>query len=342
MHFGYLADGRAVQQIKLSAGKFTATIINWGAVVQDLRLEGHDAPLVLGFTSLDDYVNHSPYFGSMIGRFANRIRHGKFTLDGQTYQLEQNYREKHHLHGGREGMARQIWKIDEVTADSVRLSYHSPAGEMGYPSALDVACLYRLCAPSTLRFEITATSDGPTLCNITNHSYFNLADGGLSDVLYHQVEIAASEYLERDDFLISTGAINAVEATRFDWRRPATIWPDRQQPYQGNDHCYVFSRHRPDRLNPKLHYAAKVTSPDRTLGMELWTSENAVQFYDGGNLNCNRPGLKGHTYPRYAALCLETQGWPDAPNHSHFPSTRLDKGQTYRHISEYRFQRTAD
>ena len=189
--FGTTQAGEAIRRFIIRGGGLSANILNWGAVIQDLRLAGHDAPLVLGFDSFEAYEKDTLYFGAVVGRFANRIRDGRFGLAGQRHQTDRNFLGRHTLHGGVGGYAGRAWEVSLHGRDFVTLSLHDPAGTMGFPGALDVTCTYRLKIPGTLSVEFTATADEATVCNLTQHSYFNLDDGGAGDVLDHRVMIPA-------------------------------------------------------------------------------------------------------------------------------------------------------
>ena len=197
-HFGTTVDGETVQRFTLAGGGLSAKIMNWGAVVQDLRLVDHAAPLVLGFEHFDDYPAHSPYMGAIAGRCANRIGGGRFSIAGQRYQSDRNFLGKHTLHGGAKGFGKRVWDVALHGDDFLTLALHSPDGDMGFPGALDVTCTYRLKIPGTLSVELTATTDEPTLCNLAHHSYFNLEDGGSGDVLDHRLMLVAAAYLPVD------------------------------------------------------------------------------------------------------------------------------------------------
>ncbi len=184
--FGQLGDGRPVERATIRGGGLTANILTWGAAVQDLRLAGHPFPLVLGFEDFDPYPEYSPHFGAIVGRYANRIRDGRFTIDGRTWQADTNFRGKHCLHGGTAGIGRQIWTLAEIGPDFATLRYRARDGEMGFPGNLDIACTYAVCASGRLAIDLAATTDAATLCNLAHHSYFNLDDGGATEMLGHQ------------------------------------------------------------------------------------------------------------------------------------------------------------
>jgi aldose 1-epimerase len=331
--FGWMPDGREVRRVTIEGGGLTAKIINWGAVVQDLRLTGHADPLVLGFEDFRFYPVHSPHFGAMVGRFANRIAHGRFTIDGKAYQTDMNFLGKHTLHGGAGGIGRQLWTLQEAGPDFVTLTCRARDGEMGFPGNLDISCTYRVIPSGRLVMELSAVTDAPTLCNIAHHSYFNLDDGGRSDVLGHSVQIEAGTYLPVDRELIPTGDIASVEGTEFDFR---TARPIRNAdgalhiPYDLN---YCLSNAR-----GPLRRAATVRGARSAVEMEVWTTEPGLQFYDGVGVARDVPGLEGIIYGAHGGLCLEPQIWPDAPNWPNFPQALLTPDTPYAQMTEYRFR----
>jgi aldose 1-epimerase len=332
--FGRIGEDEAVHRFSIESGGLQARIITWGAAVQDLRLTGHDAPLVLGFDRFEDYPAHSPYMGAIAGRYANRIRDGRFTIQGRHFQADTNFLGKHMLHGGSNGFGQRIWDVALHGADFVTLTLRSADGEMGFPGGIDVTCTYRLKIPATLSVELTATTDEPTLCNLAHHSYFNLEDGGSGDVLDHHVMLAASAYLPVDDELIPTGVVQPVDGTPFDFRqaRPIRMETENggQLPYDHN-FCLAASR-------GPLHQAALVRGAVSGIEMEVWTTEPGIQFYTGQMLSPKAKGLGARHYKAYAGMCLEPQIWPDSPNRPYFPQAILWPGEIYRQTTEYRFR----
>lgn len=331
--FGWMPDGREVRRVTIQGGDLTAKIINWGAVIQDLRLAGHPAPLVLGLDDFRFYPVHSPYFGAIVGRFANRIAQGRFTIDGKAYQADRNFIGKHTLHGGAAGFGHQLWTMKDAGPDFVTLTYHSRDGEMGFPGNLHVSCTYRLKEAGRLVVEIDAETDAPTLCNIAAHSYFNLDDGGRTDVLGHSMQIDADTYLPVDGELIPTGEIVRVEGTDCDFRTLRPIRNGEGAANRAYDNNFCLS----DGRGP-LKRAVTVRAARSGVEMEVWTTEPGVQFYDGENVARDVPGLEGVTYAAFAGFCLEPQIWPDAPNHSHFPQALLRPNEPYAQRTEYRFR----
>ena len=331
--FGWMPDGQEVRRVTLQGGGLTAKIINWGGVVQDLRLSGHAPPLVLGLEDFRFYPVHSPYFGAIVGRYANRIAGGRFTIDGKDYQADRNYIGKHTLHGGAAGFGHQLWTLKDAGPDFVTLTHRSRDGEMGFPGNLDVSCTYALKDPGRFVVEFSAETDAPTLCNIAAHSYYNLDDGGRTDMLDHLIQIDAAAYLPADAELIPTGDIVPVEGTDHDFRTLRPIRNAQGASYRPYDNNFCLS----DARGP-LRRAATVRAARSGVEMEVWTTEPGVQFYDGENVARDVPGLEGVTYGAYAGLCLEPQIWPDAPNRPHFPQALLRPDAPYSQVTEYRFR----
>ncbi|HEU0220789.1 MAG TPA: aldose epimerase family protein [Paracoccaceae bacterium] len=329
--FGELPDGRKVQRVTIRGGGLTARVITWGAVLQDLRIEGHAPPLVLGFADFAPYPAHSPHFGAIAGRYANRIRHGRFQIAGQTHQADTNFLGKHLLHGGADGTGSRLWTLAAATADTVTLTYRARDGEMGFPGNLDITCTYAVRPEGRLVVELSAETDAPTLCNLAHHSYFNLDDGGRTHVLDHRLAIAAAAYLPVDDELMPTGHVVPVEGTDFDFRTPRPIRSG--APYRPYDHNFCLAAAR-----CALTRAATAHGAHSPLAMEVWTTEPGLQFYDGAGTRQAVPGLDGIAYGAHAGFCLEPQVWPDAPNRPYFPQATLLPGDRYAQITEYRFR----
>jgi aldose 1-epimerase len=330
--FGTTAEGVPVHRFTISGGGLTARIMTWGAVVQDLRLAGHAAPLVLGFDRFEDYPAHSPYMGAIAGRYANRIANGSFTLAGTTYQTDRNFLGKHTLHGGARSFGKQVWEVLLHGDDFVTLALHDPDGAMGFPGNLDVTCTYRMKIPGTLSVELSATSDEPTLCNLAHHSYFNLDDGGSGDVLDHRIVLPAMAYLPVNEELIPTGVVQPVDGTAFDFRRARTIRLEEEGEQVLYDHNFCVAAAR-----GPLRQAAWVQGARSGVEMEVWSTEPGVQFYAGAKVNPGVPGHQGRTYKAYAGFALEPQVWPDSPNRPYFPQAVLWPGGVYRQVTEYRF-----
>jgi aldose 1-epimerase len=338
--FGHMPDGAAVPLYTLrNAHGIEIGIIPWGATVVSIKVpdrHGKQGDIVLGFDSLDGYRGQHPYFGAVVGRYGNRIAKGRFTLDGHAYVLPVNNGENH-LHGGPAGFDKKLWQARALPGGhGVELQYTSADGEQGYPGALTATVTYTLSDANELRIDYLATTDRPTVVNLTNHSYFNLA--GRGDVLGHRVQIEARNYTPVDAGLIPTGKIASVSGTPFDFTAPHAIGEridqnDEQLRFGlGYDHNWVL-----DAAAGKLHLAARVTEPSSGRVLEVLTTEPGLQFYTGNFLDGTIHGKGGQAYARRAAFCMETQHFPDSPNHPQFPGTTLRPGQRYQSTTVYRF-----
>lgn len=326
--FGHLPNGEPVERLAIAGGGLRGHVLTYGAVLQDLYLAGHEAPLVLGFDDLPNYLNHSPYFGATAGRCANRVRDGHLELDGQSYQLDTNFMGKHCLHGGAAGMGKKLWRLEHHDANAVELSHISPDGDMGFPGALHARLRLSLLEGGVLDIVMEATTSAPTLCNLAHHSYFVLDDSG--SVAGHQLQIAADRFTPVDEELIPTGELAPVEGSRFDFRQPAPV--SQGQPLL--DHNFCLSDQR-ENLRP----VAWLSSAKSGVHMELRTTEPGVQVYDGAKVDIDLPGLDGRPMAAHAGLAMEPQIWPDANHHPHFPQAVLRPGQTYRQHTQYIFSR---
>ncbi len=330
--FGTMPDGRPVERITLSGGGLTAQVLTYGAVLQDLRLDGHNAPLVLGFPDFPPYLDRSPYFGATAGRCANRIRDGHLSLDGQDYQLDTNFLGKHCLHGGAGGFGKQLWRLASQQGDSLVLALHSPDGDMGFPGSLDAELKLSLLDGGVLDIVMTATCSAPTLCNLAHHSYFILDDSG--SVQDHLLQVDARHYLPVDDELIPTGERATVEGTRFDFRqsKPVGQTPSGQPELLDHNFCLSQDRHT-------LRKVARLVSPKSGVAMDLRTTEPGLQVYDGAKVNVDTPGLAGQPMRAHAGIALEPQIWPDANHHPTFAQAILRPGQVYHQQSQYIFSK---
>lgn len=333
--FGTTSEGEAVGRIRISSGGLTADILTWGAIIQDLRLEGHSAPLTLGFERFEDYWVENNYFGAVAGRHANRIRNGEFSIDGHAYVVDPERPDLHGLHGGRVGYARRLWTVKDSGPDFVTLTLTDPDGTEGFPGTVDICCTYRAKASGCLSVELTATTDKPTLCNIAQHAYFNLEDGGTTDALDHFLTIEAGAYLPVDEKLIPTGVVQPVDGTIYDFRRARTIRPPADNEDFLYDHNFCVTNAR-----GPLRQAARAKAPTSGVEMELWTTEPGVQFYAGHLVKPERAGLDGRIYKKYAGFCLEAQTWPDSPNRPYFAQALLRPGEEYRQVTEFRFRKS--
>jgi len=333
VRFGTTEAGEPVLRLELAGGGLTASILTWGAVVQDLRIDGHAAPLVLGYERLEDYVGDRRYFGAVVGRNANRLRGCAFTIDGEAFAVEPARPQAHGLHGGSLGYAHRNWSVEAQGPDFAVLSLVDPDGTMGFPGTVEVRCTYRLAAPGTLSMVLEAATDRATLCNLAQHSYFNLDDGGETSALDHLLRIEADSYLPADAALIPTGEVRGVAGTDFDFR---ALRPIRREDGEGQvryDANFCLSPRR-----GPLKRAALARGPRSGVEMEVWTTEPGVQFYCGHYIEPDVRGLGARLYDRFAGFCLEAQTWPDSPNHPAFPQAILRPGETYRQQTDYRFR----
>lgn len=342
--FGQTSDGEAVELYTLTnANGMEVAITTYGGIVVSLTApdrDGHYADVVLGFDDLDGYLAGHPYFGAIVGRYANRIAKGTFSLDGKEYTLATNDGENH-LHGGDEGFDKKVWRGRGVIGGKgihLILDYTSPDGEEGYPGTLDVMVVYTLTHDDELKIDYKATTDKATPINVTNHSYFNLRGQGTGDILGHELMISADRFTPVDETLIPTGELRPVEGTPFDFRKPtaigARIEADNQQLEYGGgyDHNFVLKRE-----GDELALAARVHEPKTGRMMEVYTTEPGVQFYSGNFLDGSNVGKGGKVYDFRDGFCLETQHFPDSPNQPDFPSTILRPGEEYSTTTVYKF-----
>ncbi len=336
--YGYTSDGTSVDLYTLADGKVEARIMTYGGIVVSLRAPDRNGKLddvVLGFDSFEPYLAQTPYFGAIIGRYANRIAHGSFQLDGKTYSIPKNNGDNA-LHGGTRGFDKMVWAAKEIT-DGIELTLVSKDGDQGFPGTLTTTVRYTL-EGGALRIEYSATSDKDTVLNLTNHSYFNLAGQVSSEVLKNVVKINASKFTPADADQIPTGELKSVEGTPFDFRKPHAIGEridandEQLRLGMGYDHNYVL-----DHAEGQLAEAAEVYEPTTGRILQVLTTEPAVQLYTGNHLDGTVTGKGGRVYkPRYA-LCLETQHFPDSPNHPNFPTTELKPGQKFHSVTVYKF-----
>lgn len=342
--FGNTPEGEPATLYTLTNSQgVEAKITNFGGVVVSLKVPDRNdslADVVLGFNSLEPYFEKSPYFGALVGRYGNRIAKGKFTLNGEEYTLAQNNGENH-LHGGLKSFGRVLWQAEPLPTDSsanLVLRYTSADGEEGYPGRLDVTVEYALTNDNALRIHYQATTDAPTVVNLTNHSYFNLAGQEQGSILDHEVMINADRFVPVDNTLIPTGELASVEGTPLDFTEPTQVGTridddHTQMVYgKGYDHCWVLNKE-----GDALTLAATVYEPGSGRFMEVMTSEPGVQFYSGNFLDGSLTGKDGAVYKKRSGLCLETQHFPDSPNQPNFPSTELNPGETYETTTIYRF-----
>jgi aldose 1-epimerase len=329
--FGTTRTGEEVVEYTLTnPGGVSASILTWGGIIRTLTApdrNGNLADIVLGFDTLEPYEERHPYFGTITGRFANRIARGRFTLDGETYTLATN-NGPNHLHGGINGFDRKVWKAtDSSTPGAVhlKLSYVSPDGEEGYPGEMSTTVTYTVTSTNELRISYEATTTKATPINLTNHAYFNLAGHESGDVLHQELVIAADRIVPVDETSIPLGPLVAVANTPFDFQTPHTIGERIADVGIGYDHNYVLS----DKPRP-LTLAARAEDPKSGRYVEILTTEPGVQLYTGNYLDGTLTGKEGATYRKHAGFCLETQHFPDSVNQPSYPSTILRPGETFR------------
>ena len=337
--FGTTPDGGQVDIYTLTnANGLTARIMTYGAIVVSLQVpdrEGNLGDIVLGYDDLASYIENvnNPYFGAIVGRYGNRIAGGKFTLDGVEYQLATNDG-PNHLHGGDKGYDKVVWSAEPLELDgavALKLSYTSPDGEEGYPGTLQIQVTYTLTDDNELRVGYEATTDAPTVVNLTHHSYFNLTCCA-RDILAHELMLNADRYTPVDETLIPTGEILEVAGTPMDFTTAKPIGQDIDLVPGGYDHNFVLVRDAGG-----LSLAAKVVEPGSGRVLEIYTTEPGIQFYSGNFLNGNNVGKGGIAYGKHFGFCLETQHYPDSPNKPDFPSTVLSPGETYTHETVHKF-----
>lgn len=336
--FGKLANGTPVEIYTLADETVEARIITYGGIIQSLKVpdkNGKKEDIVLGFDSVDGYVNNpGPFFGALIGRYANRIAHGQFKLDGQTYTLPKNDGDNT-LHGGR-GFDKNVWSAKQIE-NGVELSYVSEDRDQGFPGTLTAVVKYTLVG-STLHIDYSATTDKDTVVNLTNHSYFNLSGQGNGDILKQELKINALRFTPVNATLIPTGRLTPVAGTPFDFRKLTVIGSrinqddEQLKNAKGYDDNWVL-----DKTAGQFTEAAEVYDPSSGRVLTVWTTQPGIQFYSGNFLDGSITGKNGKVYGHRAALCLETQHYPDSPNQPSFPTTELKPGQRYHQVTEFRF-----
>ena len=343
IHWGDAPGGEPIYLYTLTNAKgMEAQVTNFGAILVSLKTpdrHGALADVVLGFDTCDAYVNTRGFFGATVGRYANRIAHGAFTLDGHTYTLAHNNGENT-LHGGVRGFHKVIWKGRAIDGPppAIEFTYLSRDGEEGFPGNLTVNVRYTLTDENELRIDYTATTDKPTVVNLTNHSFFNLAGEGSGDVLRHILTIDADRFTPAAAGLIPTGELRPVAGTPLDFRTPTAIGaridaPDEQiRMSRGYDNNFVLNH-----AAGKLSFAARISEPESGRTMEVLTTEPGLQLYTANTMGGSSPGKGGHVYASRTAFCLEADHFPDSPNHPDFPTTVLRPGALFRSTTVYRF-----
>jgi len=336
--FGKLADGRQVDMYTLTnAAGMRARIITFGASMVSLDVPDRDgklADITLGYDTLAEWVKGSSYFGATVGRYANRIGKGKFKLDGKVYTLATN-NGPNHLHGGIKGYNKVLWNAKSVKTKNgvgVEFTYLSKDSEEGYPGNLSATVLYTLTEANELRIDYTATTDKPTIVNLTHHSYWNLGGAAAGDILGHELMLAADQYTPTDEGLIPTGVMTPVKGTPLDFTKPTAIGARIAKVEGGYDHNFVLRS-----KSGKMALAARVTEPKSGRTMEIFTTEPGLQFYSGNFLDGSETGKGGVVYKKHFGFCLESQHYPDSPNKPHWPPVVLRPGQTYTHATVHKF-----
>jgi aldose 1-epimerase len=333
--FGKTADGEEVLVYTLSNQFISARILTYGATLHSLECEdrqGRRADIVLGYDTVQGYEQGTAFHGAIIGRYANRIANGRFTLDGRCYQLPKNDN-GNTLHGGPGGFHSRVWRSKSLP-HGAEFTYVSPAGEEGFPGTLTITVRYVLAAHD-LRIEYSAQTDEPTVVNLTNHAYFNLAGEGSATIRDHHLQLAASHFTPINERLIPTGETSPIAGSPMDFREPHAIGErisadDPQMNFAGGyDFNWVLDQRDPN------HPAALAQHPATGRTLEVFTDQPGLQFYSGNFLN-GSPGKSAHRYERRSGFCLETQHFPDSPNHPHFPTTVLRPGDTYLSVTTYR------
>ena len=334
-NFGKTTDDDPVEIYTITnSNGLRAKVMTWGAGLVEMHAPDRDgtlADVTLGFDKLDGYLTRHPYFGTTTGRYANRIAKGAFTLDGHAYKLAIN-NGPNHLHGGLKGFDMRNWK-GEARPNGIRFTYTSAGGEEGYPGEMKVVVTYTLTDTNELHIDYEATTDKPTVVNLTNHAYWNLAGAGEGDILDHELMLNASRFTPVDDTSIPTGKIQPVAGSPMDFTKAKKVGKDFANVPGGYDHNYVIDQAKPGALTP----AAEVREPKSGRVMKVSTTEPGVQLYTGNFLDGSVTGKGGKAYKKNFGLCLETQHYPDSPNRPDFPSTVLRPGETFRSSTVYEF-----
>ncbi|HEY8513433.1 MAG TPA: aldose epimerase family protein [Cyclobacteriaceae bacterium] len=341
---GVMPSGEVINQYTLvNQNGLQLQVINLGGTITSLKVpdrEGKIEEVTLGCDSLQDYIDGTPFFGCLVGRYGNRIAKGSFELDGKRYELARN-NNGNHLHGGLKGFDKAYWNIEPIESEegpAIRLTYLSPDMEEGYPGNLSVEVIYTLTHDNKLSIDYRATTDKPTVVNLTNHTYFNLTGDAKRDILDHELILHATQYIPVDKGLIPIGKLEDVAGTPFDFREAHKIGEriDADHPQIvngiGYDHCWVITGNAGE-----LRLGATVYEPQSGRVMEMYTTEPGVQFYSGNFLNGNTRGKGGKMYNKRDGFCLETEHFPDSPNQPSFPSTVLRPGEEYRSRTVYAF-----
>jgi aldose 1-epimerase len=336
--YGTTPEGAKIDCFTLTnSGGLSAKVITYGCILTSLRMPdkyGKTGEITLGFDTLEGYLADQPYFGALVGRFANRIAGGRFELDGKSYNLACNEKGANHLHGGKVGFDKRVWSAEELRSNDrigVCFSYTSPDGEEGYPGNLAVIVTYSLNEQNELIFDYQAQTDQSTPINLTNHAYWNLSGAGSGTIYDHTLFLSCPSYLPVNEELIPTGEILPVKGTALDFTTEKPIGRDIDQLPIGYDHCFVAERD-----DASLTAIARLFDPASGRGLEISTTKPAVQLYTG-NFLTGIKGAHGVVFSKHSALCLETEGFPDAVNRPEFPAAVLRPGESYHHTTVQRF-----
>ncbi|MFI2199848.1 aldose epimerase family protein [Streptomyces sp. NPDC020192] len=343
-HFGTLADGTKIYRWSLENGGTRLKVLSYGGIIQSLEIpdrHGRYANVSLGYDNLDAYVKGTTFFGATIGRYGNRIAKGQFTLDGKKYQLSVNDG-VNSLHGGKQGFNTKVWDIEPFVSGSdvgLHLHYTSVDGEMGYPGTLKTKVTFTLNRHGDWRIDYEATTDKPTVVNLTNHTYYNLAGEGSGSIYGHELWLAAGRFTPTDSGLIPTGELAKVKGTPFDFTHPKPVGRDIRTGHpqlvtaKGYDHNFVLDKG----VTARPEHVVTLRDPESGRTLKILTDQPGVQFYSGNFLDGTLVGPSGHTYRQGDGMCLETQHFPDSPNEPKFPSTVLRPGHTYRTTTIHKF-----
>lgn len=341
--FGKSPEGKTIELFTLKNDKgMEVSVMNWGATIVSIKApdaKGRFDDVVLGYDNAEDYMKGTAFFGAVAGRYANRIGGSRFTLDGHEYHVTPNEGENS-LHGGKRGFDKRLWTVVHADGHSLELQYLSKDGEEGYPGNLTATVRYTLTPYNELRIHYTATTDKDTVLNLTNHSYFNLAGAGNGNILDEDVQIDADRFTVVGPGFIPTGELRSVEGTPMDLRKPTRIGAGIDSDYRqlrvgthaGYDHNWVLNKN-----DEELALAARVHDPKSGRVLEVLTTQPGLQFYTGNFLDGTAKGKGGKVYAYRGGLCLETQHFPDSPNHPDFPTTELKPGQTFESTTVFRF-----
>lgn len=340
--FGEIGNQEVYSYTLINDQGLEVTCLNYGCVISKIIMpdrDGNRENIVLGFDTIEDYIEHSPYFGSVVGRVAGRIKDGRFDLDGEVFQLAKN-ENRNHLHGGHEGFSHKVWDAnmfeDANGGVGVEFSYLSPDGEEGYPGNLHVKVIYTLTNQNELEITYDGRADQKTLVNLTNHSYFNLSGDAQREILDHTLQLPSSQFLELDDELLPTGEMLRVDDTVFDFRGSRKIrdgvtseHPQNLLAGQGYDHPFL--------LDSEGEREISLVDPESGRKLRIETDQPSVVVYSGNQL-IGDFSIRGVPAKKYLGICLETQGLPDSIHHPHFPSCVLEAGETYYSKTKYTFE----